>query len=83
MPAVGSRIQVWHGTAHHTSGGLEKRDIKMNKWGRLVSIKKSASAKRDKRLEKAGYFTVKGKFGAVRRDGSPSRKSPTRRRRHK
>ena len=83
MPVVGSRVQVWHGTATRTSGGLEKGDLKLNKWGRLVSIKKSASAKRDKRLEKAGYFTEKGKFGAVRRDMSPSRRSPTRRRRHK
>ena len=37
----------------------------MNKRGRIVSAKKAASAKRLKRLEKAGYFTKKGKFGAV------------------
>ncbi len=63
--AVGSRAQVMHGTAHHTSGGLTKGDLKYNKWGRIVSRKKSMKAKKDKRLEKAGYKTRKGKFGAV------------------
>lgn len=66
MPAVGSRAQVWHGTVAHTSGGLTKADLKMNKWGRIVSRKKSTKAKKDKRLEKAGYKTQKGKFGAVK-----------------
>ena len=75
MAVIGSRVQVWHGTAHHTSGGLTRKDIKMNKWGRLVSVKKSRVAKTERRLEKAGYFAEKGKFGAVRRDGSPVRSS--------
>ena len=35
--AIGSRAQVMHNTAHHTSGGLTKRDLKYNKWGRIVS----------------------------------------------
>jgi hypothetical protein len=39
---IGSRAQVMHGTAHHTTGGLTKADLKMNKWGRIVSRKKSA-----------------------------------------
>lgn len=65
---VGSRAQVIHGTAHHTSGGLTKRDLKYNKWGRIVSRKKSMKAKKDKRLEKAGYKTRKGKFGAQKKD---------------
>lgn len=68
IKAVGSRAQVMHGTAHHTSGGLTKSDLKMNKWGRIVSRKKSAKAKKDKRLEKAGYKTRKGKFGAIKKD---------------
>jgi hypothetical protein len=63
---VGSRSQVMHGTAHHTSGGLTKSDLKYNKWGRIVSRKKSVKAKKEKRLEKAGYKTRKGKFGAVK-----------------
>ena len=28
MQSVGSRAQVWHGTAHHTSGGLTKKHLK-------------------------------------------------------
>jgi hypothetical protein len=69
-PAVGSRAQVWHGTAKHTSGGLEKHQLMMNKNGRIVSRKKHASAKKDKRLLKAGYGTQKGKFGFVRLNGT-------------
>lgn len=64
--AIGSRSQVMHGTAHHTSGGLTKSDLKYNKWGRIVSRAKSVKAKKEKRLEKAGYKTRKGKFGAVK-----------------
>lgn len=63
---IGSRAQVMHGTADHTTGGLKKGDLKMNKWGRIVSRKKSMKAKKDKRLEKAGYKTRKGKFGALK-----------------
>lgn len=67
MQRIGSRAQVMHGTADHTTGGLKKGDLKMNKWGRIVSRKKSMTAKKDKRLEKAGYKTRKGKFGAVKK----------------
>ena len=63
---VGSRAQVWHGTAKHTSGGLNKSQLMMNKSGRIVSRKKHASAKRDNRLVKAGYKTKKGHFGFVK-----------------
>jgi hypothetical protein len=56
-----------HGTAKHTSGGLTKGDLKYNKYGRIVSRKKSQKAKKDKRLEKAGYKTRKGKFGAIKK----------------
>ena len=66
--AIGSRSQVWHGTAHHTSGGLTRKQLMMNKWGRIVSRKKHATAKKEKRLEKAGYFAKKGKFGVVKKD---------------
>ena len=66
IKAVGSRAQVMHGTAAHTSGGLTKRDLKMNKWGRIVSRKKSTMAKKTRRLEKAGYKAKKGSFGVVK-----------------
>jgi hypothetical protein len=38
----------------------------MNKHGRIVSAKKHATAKREKRLAKHGWTAKKGKFGAVR-----------------
>jgi len=64
--AIGSRAQVMHGTAHHTTGGLTKSALKYNKAGRIVSKRKSMKAKKEKRLEKAGYKTRKGKFGFVK-----------------
>ena len=64
---IGSRAQVWHGTAYKTSGGLTKNDLMMNKHGRIVSKAKSATAKKEKRLEKAGYFTKKGTFGTIKK----------------
>jgi hypothetical protein len=63
---IGSRAEVYHGNALKTSGGLMKSDLIQNKQGRIVSKKMSENAKRDKRLEKAGYTTQKGKFGAVK-----------------
>ena len=47
----------------------------MNKWGRIVSEKKHKSAKKEKRLQKYGFFTKKGKFGAVKRNSSRKTKS--------
>ena len=82
---IGSRAQVWHSTAYKTAGGLTKSDLHMNKHGRIVSRKKHTTAKAEKRLEKHGFFTRKGHFGAVRRDGTAKKrskgKSKTRRRR--
>jgi len=65
---IGSRAQVYHGKAHHTQGGLTKKNLMMNKWGRIVSVLKHKTAKREKRLEKAGYFTQKGKWGYVKKE---------------
>jgi hypothetical protein len=62
---TGTRAEVWHGTAKHTSGGLEKKDLLKNKHGRIVSKRKHNSEKKSKRLIKAGYGTKKGKFGFV------------------
>jgi len=62
---IGTRAQVWHGTAFKTSGGLTKGHLLQNKAGRIVSRTKHATAKKEKRLVKAGYGTRKGKFGFV------------------
>jgi len=71
----GSRQQVFNGTAYKTEGNLTKSDLMMNKWGRIVSVKKYKTAKKEKRLEKAGYYAEKGKFGYVKRNTKKNRKS--------
>jgi hypothetical protein len=75
MKTFGSRAEVFHGTCKKTTGGLEKRDLIKNKHGEIVSRKKHISGKKEKRLEKYGYFTQKGKFGFVKKDGKNKRKS--------
>jgi len=71
----GSRAQVWHQTAYKTSGGLMKHNLMQNKHGRIVSRKKHGTAKKEKRLEKAGYKTRKGTFGSVYAGDSKGKKS--------
>ena len=71
----GSRAQVWHETAYKTPGGLTRFQLMMNKHGRVVSVKKHNTAKKEKRLEKAGYFTKKGKFGAIKEGPGKTRKA--------
>ena len=64
---MGSRQQVFHGTAYKTEGLLTKDKLVMNKWGRIVSKKKHITAKKHNRLEEHGFFAKKGKFGYVKR----------------
>ena len=62
----GARSQVMHGTAYKTVGGLTKSHLMYNKYGRIVSRRKHATAKRENRLKKAGWVPIgKGKFGSV------------------
>lgn len=75
MKTVGSRAEVFHGSAKHTSGGLEKKDLLQNKHGRIVSRRKHTTAKKENRLKKYGYTAKKGKFGAVRMDGKKMKSS--------
>ena len=46
MKIVGSRAEVWHGVAKKTKGGLTKDDLTQNKYGRIVSKKRSQLGKR-------------------------------------
>ena len=63
IPAVGTKAQVWHGSAKHTSGGLKRSDLMKTKKGRIVSKKKHALGKKSlKNLKKAGYVAKKGTF---------------------
>ena len=76
---VGSRAQVWNGTAYKTGygkKGLKRSDLIKNKHGRIVSRKKHAYGKKKglKQLHAKGYFTRKGKFGVVKK-GKATRKA--------
>ena len=75
VQTVGTRAQVWHGTAKKTSGGLTKNNLMKNKAGRIVSKAKHNTAKREMRLVKYGYGTKKGEFGMVKLGKSRGRKS--------
>jgi len=70
----GSRIQVWHENAYKTPGGLLKSALTL-RHGRIVSLKKSKTAKKERRLEKAGYFTKKGVFGSFKKESKSRRSS--------
>ena len=60
---VGTKAQVWHGTAKHTSGGLTKKDLMKTKKGRIVSKKKHAAGQKAiRKLKKMGYVAKKGTF---------------------
>jgi hypothetical protein len=60
---TGTKAQVFHGTAKHTSGGLTKKDLMKTRKGRIVSKKKHAAGKKAiKQLKKLGYVAKKGTF---------------------
>jgi len=46
MITTGTKAQVFHGSAKHTSGGLTKADLMKNKHGRIVSRAKHAAGKK-------------------------------------
>ena len=62
MKTVGSKAEVFHGTAVHTSGYLYKKDL-MKRKSRIISKKKHAAGKKSiKHLQKLGYKAKKGTF---------------------
>ena len=78
--AVGSRAEVMHGTAHHTAGGLVKCDLKYNRWGKIVSRRKSALGKRLYRENKDILQDYEFEPGCGRRRRRRRRRSSCRRR---
>ena len=86
MKTVGSKAEVWHSSALHTSGNLYKKDLMKHK-GRIISRKKHAAGKKAiKHLRALGYIAKKGKFTLFRKsmvDGrrKTHKKHSTRRRR--
>ena len=82
MKTVGSRAEVWHGTAEHTTGGLKKGDLYMGKDGHLHSTEmkkrgkspalkkwRAAVKKATKEMEKSGDLK-KGEFHTPKK-GTP------------
>jgi len=82
---VGSRAQVWHGTALKTAygkKGLKKKDLMKNKAGKIVSIKAARAAKRKGTLKKwmksEGLEVLPGQFGLQKvKKPSPKVKKPS------
>jgi hypothetical protein len=74
IKAVGSKAEVYHGTAKHTSGNLHKKDLMKHK-GRIVSRKKHEQGKKAiKRLFALGYKPKKGTFKVMRKSMVDGRK---------
>lgn len=69
----GSRVQVWNHNAYKTEGGLLRSQLTKSN-GRIVSLKKHKTAKKELRLQKYGYFAQKGKFGYVKKDATKKRR---------
>jgi len=66
--ATGSKAQVWHGSAKHTSGGLTRKDLMKTKKGRIVSRRKHMiGLRRIKTLHKQGFKPKKGTFKLFRK----------------
>lgn len=78
---LGSRSEVYHGNAQKTSGGLTKNDLVKNKFGYIVSRKKSSMARQKKfnPLLANGLLVKKGsrEFGVeqMRRNSNNKKKS--------
>ena len=80
---LGTRAQVWHHTAYKTPGmrGLVRDDLVQNNQGRIVSRRRQIIARRERRLDKAGYTCRKGTFGCAKHEGTARRRFRRRRRR--
>jgi hypothetical protein len=72
---LGSKAQVWHGTAKKTSGGLTKSHLMKNKHGHIVSKKQHKRGKSAiKHLFKLGFKPKKGTFKAFHKGHKGSKK---------
>ena len=81
IKTVGSKAEVYHGTALKTSGQLHKKDLVKTKKGRIVSRRKQAAGKKAiKRLFALGYKPTKGKFSLMRKSGKSKKSRRTRKR---
>ena len=78
MTKVGSKAQVFHGTAERTAGGLKQADLMQTAAGRIVSKKAHAAGlKAIQRLRNAGFVAKKGEFKLFKKaDAKPKSKKP-------
>lgn len=78
---VGSKAQVYHGTAKHTSGGLTKKNLVKSK-GRIKSKKQVAHGKKAiKNLRKLGYVAKKGTFRLFKKSDGKKKRGKTEKKR--
>lgn len=74
--AVGSRAQVFNGTADHTSGGLKKGDLR-KKNGRIISVAASRAAR--ERMQREGKAAMVRVFKPTKGEFTLQPKAGTRR----
>lgn len=65
LATEGSRAEVFHGTAAHTSGGLAKKDLVQDKYGNIKS--KAAVAAAKKRMKDEGKKAMVKVFKPVKK----------------
>ena len=71
---IGSRLQVFKGTAARTSGNLLKKDLVRNKAGKIVSKRKQSLAKKQSNLK--GFLVGKPAAKATPKPQKPPQKAP-------
>jgi glycosyltransferase involved in cell wall biosynthesis len=64
VPKFGCKLDVFHGRALQTRGGLKTQHLKLNRIGTVVSIKASAATKRNGNLGKFIYALDAEKLGS-------------------
>jgi hypothetical protein len=78
---VGSKAQVYHGTAKHTPGGLTKKSLVKSK-GRIKSKKQVAHGKKAiKHLRKLGFVAKKGTFRLFKKSDGKKKRGKTEKKR--
>ena len=79
-----AQLQVFHGNAYKTRGGLTKKDLMKNKHGRIVSKKASAAAKKRFKRSDVKAALAKGRKALAKKVGhSLSKKRSHKKRSHK
>jgi len=83
MKRIGSKAEVYHGTARMTPGGVTRAGLMTHK-GRIVSKKKHAAGKKAiKHLRALGYIAKKGQFTLFRKSMAKGKTRKHKTRKHK